>query len=397
MIAYVGSYPPRECGIATFTRDVIAAIGKLTREDSAVVMAVNDPNGRHGYPSRVKRCIERDVAASYDRAADAINASDCGLVSIQHEYGLFGGTWGAFLLRFMDRVRHPTVLTLHTVLPNPDPALRTVTQALIAHSAMTVVLARSAIEILAREYSIPREKLRFIPHGVPDVQRVPQAKAKRSLGLESGTVLATCGLMNPGKGIEYAIDAVATLVNEFPDLMYLVVGETHPGVIASNGEAYREQLQAQVRRLGLEAHVRFDNRYISYRELVLHLLATDVYLVPYLDLNQVVSGTVAYALGCGRAVVSTPSTYAREVLADGRGLFTAERDSTALSAAVSTILRDAVYRNQVEERAYLFGHQMTWPRVAQAYSDVYEEVRSGEHLGAQPLSDATCTELAIPA
>ena len=397
MIAYVGSYPPRECGIATFTRDVIAAIQKLTRVDSTVVIAVNEPTGRYGYPSRVKCHIERDVAASYDLAADAVNASDCELVSVQHEYGLFGGTWGSFLLRFMDRVRHPTVLTLHTVLPNPDPALRTVTQSLVDRSAMTIVLARSAIEILADDYGVAREKVRFIPHGVPDVQRLSQAKAKRALGLEGRTVLATCGLMNPGKGIQYAIEAVATLVNEFPDLLYLVVGETHPGVIASSGEAYRDQLEAEVRGLGLEAHVRFDNRYISYRELVLHLLATDVYLVPYLDLNQVVSGTVAYALGCGRAVVSTPSTYAREVLADGRGVLTAERDSRALGAAVSTILRDAAYRNQLEERAYLFGHQMTWPRVAQAYSDVYQEVRSGEPLRAQLLSDATLVELAIPA
>ncbi|MDE3075571.1 MAG: glycosyltransferase, partial [Chloroflexota bacterium] len=298
-IAYVGSYPPRECGIATFTRDVMAAVGKLTPPDRGIVVAVNDSSVRYKYPARVKHHIERDVAGSYDEVADFLDDRYCELVSIQHEYGLFGGTRGSLLLRFMDRVRQPIALTMHTVLPNPDPTLLMVTQALVARSAITIVLARSAIEILAGDYGIRPEKLRFIPHGVPNVQLVPQAKAKRALGLEGRTVLATCGLMNPGKGIQYAIEAVAGLVNEFPDLIYLVVGETHPGVIASSGEAYREQLQIQVQRLGLEAHVRFDNRYLSYRELVLHLLASDLYVVPYLDLNQVVSGTVVYALGCG--------------------------------------------------------------------------------------------------
>lgn len=374
-VAYVSSYPPRECGIATFTRDVVACVDKLMPLGRRFVVAVNDDDKRHAYPAPVKHHIERDVASSYDDAAAYISASQCGVVNIQHEYGLFGGLWGSLLLRFMDRVRQPIALTLHTVLPDPDPALLSVTQGLIARSATTIVLAQSAIDILKRDYGVPAAKLRFIPHGVPNVRPIPEAKAKRALGLGGRTVVTTCGLMNPGKGIQYAIDALAGLVDEFPDVLYLVVGETHPSVLAANGETYRRELQAQVRRLGLDQHIRFENRYLSYRELVLHLLATDVYVVPYLDLKQAVSGTLAYALGCGRAIVSTPSSYAKEVLADGRGMLADVRDSRSLGEAIGSILRNPSYKASLQQRAYAFGHQMTWPNVARAYAQAYEDIR----------------------
>jgi len=373
-VAYVSSYPPRECGIATFTRDVVACVDKLMPLGRRFVVAMNDDRTGYAYPPLVRRQIDRDVASSYDDAAAYVNDSPCRVVNIQHEYGLFGGLRGSHLLRFMDRVRQPIALTLHTVLPNPDPALLSVTQALIARSATTVVLAQSAIDILSRDYGVAAAKLRFIPHGVPNVRRVPEAKAKRALGLGGRSVVATCGLMNPGKGIQYAIDALAGLVDEFPEVLYLVVGETHPGVLAASGEAYRRELQAQVRHLGLDQHVRFENRYLSYRELVLHLLATDVYVVPYLNLEQVVSGTLAYAMGCGRAIVSTRSTYAKEVLADGRGELVEGQDAASLSAAMGRILRDPAYKADLQRRAYAFGHQMTWPNVAQAYARAYDDI-----------------------
>ncbi|HLG70784.1 MAG TPA: glycosyltransferase family 4 protein [Chloroflexota bacterium] len=380
-VAYVSSYPPRECGIATFTRDVVSCVDKLMPLGRRFVVAVNDDK-RHAYLPIVKSCIERDVASSYDDAAAYITASDCRVVSIQHEYGLFGGLWGSYLLRFMDRVRQPIALTMHTVLPNPDAALLSVTQGLIARSATTIVLAQSAVDILVRDYGVETAKVRFIPHGVPNVRRVPEAKAKRALGLDDRTILATCGLMNPGKGIQFAIDALATLVDEFPDVLYLVVGETHPGVLAANGEAYRRELQAQVRRLGLDEHVRFENRYLTYRELVLHLLATDVYVVPYLNLKQVVSGTLAYAMGCGRAIVSTPSIYAEEVLAGGRGELAAVEDASSLSASIGRILRDPSYKSVLQQRAYSFGHQMTWPSVARAYVQAYEDICDSDRATA---------------
>jgi polysaccharide biosynthesis protein PslF len=376
--AYVSSYPPRECGIATFTRDVVSCVDKLMPLGRRFVVAVNDDDRGYAYPPIVKHHIERDVASSYDGAAAYVTASQCRVVNIQHEYGLFGGLWGSYLLRFMDRVAQPIALTMHTVLPNPDQALLSVTQGLIARSATTIVLAQSAIEILKRDYGVDGAKLRFIPHGVPNVRRVPEAKAKHALGLDGRTIIATCGLMNPGKGIQYAIDALATLVDEFPDVLYLVVGETHPGVLAANGEAYRRELQAQVKRQGLDKHVRFENRYLSYRELVLHMLATDVYVVPYLNLQQVVSGTLAYAMGCGRAIVSTPSIYAKEVLAGGRGELAEVEDASSLSAAIGRILRDPIYKSVLQRRAYSFGHQMTWPAVARAYTQAYEDVCDSE-------------------
>ncbi|MHB8621543.1 MAG: glycosyltransferase family 4 protein [Chloroflexota bacterium] len=371
---YLGSYPPRECGIATFTRDLVAAIDKPVPGKRSHIIAMNDGGKRYDYPAAVKYQIERDDPHSYDRAAELVSQAGYQVVNVQHEYGLFGGGRGDFLFRFLDRVRQPVVITLHTVLPNPDSELRDVTQGLIGRAAGVVVLAETAVDILVRDYGISRGKLWVIPHGVPNVRPVATRKAKAALGLGDRPVLATCGLMNPGKGIEYAIDAMAGLVKEFPNLLYLVVGETHPGVRAQSGEAYREQLHEQVRRLGLEEHVQFHNRYLKYRELVLYLLAADVYVVPYLDLNQIVSGTLAYAVGCGRAVVSTPSAYAREILAGGRGLLAESRDAESIQAAVGRILRNPIFKSDLQQRAYAHGHKMIWPRVAHAYLEMFETV-----------------------
>jgi polysaccharide biosynthesis protein PslF len=392
--AYVGSFPPRECGIATFTRDLVAAVDRSSPLRSGHIVAVNDPGRVYGYPSAVKWHIDRDVPSSYDEAAEYLNGSRCQVVNVQHEYGLFGGARGDNLFRLMDRLEKPVVLTMHTTLPNPDSELREVTRGLISRASSTVVLAQTAINILDRDYGIARDKLRFIPHGVPNVRLVSTDAAKRALGLSRRPVLATCGLMNPGKGIEYALEAVAGLIDEFPDLVYLVVGETHPGVRAEMGEAYRERLEAKVRELGLEGHVIFKNRYLAYRELVLHLLASDVYVVPYLDLNQIVSGTLAYALGCGRAIVSTPSAYAREILAGGRGSLAEARDPVSLQTRIGAVLRNPEYQRSVQAKAYAYGHQMVWSNVARTYLETFQaacdeaNVRSFEMEPAAPTMEA---------
>jgi len=368
---YVGSFPPRECGIATFTRDLVTAVDRLNHPAPGHVVAMNDPGRRYEYPTSVKWQIERDDPRSYDEAASFVNDSRYEMVNVQHEYGLFGGRQGDFLFRFLDRLTKPVVLTMHTTLPEPDGSLRDVTRALIDRSDKVIVLARSAIDILARDYGVGSNKLQFVPHGVPNVRPVSSQAAKRRLGLGQRPVLATCGLMNPGKGIEYALEALAMLVDEFPDLLYLVVGQTHPGIRAQQGESYREQLEAQVRRLGLEQNVVFENRYLAYRELVLHLLASDIYVVPYLNLNQIVSGTLAYAVGCGRAVVSTPSVYAREVLADGRGLLAEARNPQSLAAGIGALLRNPDDKFQLQARAYAYGHEMIWPNVARGYLETF--------------------------
>jgi len=371
---FIASYPPRECGIATFTRDLVTAVDRLNPAEPGRIVAMTDPGKSYLYPAAVEWQIQRDVASSYEEAAELVNDGPYDVVNVQHEYGLFGGAYGAHLFRFLDRLRKPVVLSMHTTLPNPNPELRSVTRRLLERVDRTIVLARTALDILERDYAADCSRVRFVPHGVPNVHFISPDRAKRALGLGRRPVLATCGLMNTGKGIEYALDAVAALVDEFPDLVYLVVGETHPGVRAEMGEAYREQLEEQVRRLGLEDHVVFENRYLAYRELVLRLLACDVYVVPYLDLNQIVSGTLAYAVGCGRAVVSTASAYASEILADGRGLLAEARSAASLQSRIGALLRNPEYRGQVQLRAYRRGHAMVWPNVAQAYLETFREV-----------------------
>ncbi|HLG69405.1 MAG TPA: glycosyltransferase family 4 protein [Chloroflexota bacterium] len=368
----MSSFPPRECGLATFTADVKTAVDRANPGGCSWVMAMDVPHQRHAYPRSVRLQIAREDRLQYVEAARFVNDMDCDLVNVQHEYGLFGGVYGSYLLDFINVVQRPVVLTLHTTLPDPPQELRTITRELVAASAETVVLARTAVDILQRDYGIPAEQLHFIPHGVPNVRLLPTQAAKRALGIADRRVIVTCGLINPGKGIEYAIEGVAGLVKEFPDVLYLVVGETHPGVRAESGEAYRESLQARVHELGLDNHVRFVNRYLRYRELVLYLLASDVYMVPYLNLDQIVSGTLAYALGCGRAIVSTPSIYAREVLADGRGVLVPPRSAEAIATMTAGLLRHDGWRTRMQQAAYDLGHGMIWPNVARRYLEVYE-------------------------
>jgi glycosyltransferase involved in cell wall biosynthesis len=372
-LVYLSSFPPRECGLATFTLSVVKAVNRASSTDPGWVIALNEARMPYAYPPAVRFLIERDEAPSYVEAAAWVNDTDRDVVNIQHEYGLFGGVWGSYLLEFTRRVRRPVVLTLHTVLPAPSPELREITQELITCASKTVVLARAAKGILSRDYGVDTGEVHFIPHGVPNVPFAAPDGAKKPLGLEGRRVILTCGLINPGKGIEYAIEAMAGLVREFPDLLYLIVGETHPGVRQETGESYRGLLLTLVRKFGLGDHVRFVNRYVDYRELVQYLLASDVCLVPYLNLDQIVSGTLAYALGCGRAIVSTPSSYAREALADGRGVLVAPRNAPEIESAVAQILRDDGLRERLQRAAYELGHSMIWPNVATQYLDVFQQ------------------------
>ncbi len=383
-VAYVASYLPRECGIATFTHSVLRSVERAEPHWSSAVVAVNQPGERLDYPALVAAQFERDDPQSYDAAAGRLNAAGFDVLNIQHEYGLFGGTWGSHLLRLLEASRLPSALTLHTVLPSPDPDLRRVTRALIDRAETTVVLARGAIDILARDYGVSPGKLRFIPHGVPNVLPDQHDEAKRRLGFAGRQVLATCGLINSGKGIEYALEAVARLVDRFPQLLYVVAGETHPGVRAREGEAYRQRLEQQARELGVQDHVLFVNRYLSYPELIDYLLACDLYVVPYLNLNQIVSGTLAYAMGCGCAIVSTPSLYAREVLDGGRGMVVPACDPPALAGAAAQVLGDDEVQRQLRQAAYAYARYMIWPEVGRAYVALFRELARP----AVPLSKA---------
>jgi glycosyltransferase involved in cell wall biosynthesis len=376
-VVHVGSFPPRACGIATYTADVAEAVAGATGQPYAVV-AADDGDGALRYGPQVMATLRLGDPASYVRAAGAVNAGDAAVVSIQHEYGLFGGPYGADLLLFLDHVQRPVVTTLHTTLPDPAPELRRITRALAARSARLVVLADSGAEILQRDYGIGGPKVRVVPHGVPTVPwgEPHRRAAKAAWGAQDRLVLSTFGLLGRGKGIEEAILALPHIVARHPSVLYLVAGRTHPGVLRHEGEAYRNELQARVRSLGLSGHVRFEDRYLALEEIVQLLLATDVYLMAYQHRDQVVSGTLAYALGAGRAVVATPFTYAAEVLPPDRGVLVPFGNAPAIARAVSGLLAQPERRAALEAAAYRLGCSWRWPRIGQRYADLLADAEA---------------------
>lgn len=387
-VAVLSSYPPRECGIATFARDLIGAIEStshlrhLTRLPTSHpwVIAINEAGQSYDYESRVRWTIDRDDRASYRRVADEINRSHVRVVSIQHEYGLYGGEDGEYLLDFMEQVRRPIVLTMHTVLEHPTPSLRLTTEHLINQSDAVVVLAESAREILATSYRRARlDKLQLIHHGTPTVRFEATKRHQRRMGLDGHTVLSTFGLLGPDKGIEYAIRALPEIVAQHPEVVYLILGQTHPGQRRFAGESYREMLKSLVDELDLRDHVRFYNHYLSTEELIRFLRATDVYVMPYLNPEQIVSGTLAYAVACGKAIVATPFTYAREMLGEERGMLARFRDPQSISTAVNTLLDDPTGMADMQLRAFNHGRRMHWPAVGTSYCRLYQRVIDDYH------------------
>lgn len=372
-IALLGSYPPRACGIATFTADVATALDQESSRPTKII-AIDEPGADRMYRPNVHWRLQQHNPQSYLDTAAAIGKSNVKLVNIQHEYGLFGGDDGEMLLSFINAVPQPVVTTLHTVVPNPSPHFRAVTRALFAASAEMVVLARSATPLLRDAYGIDPERVTFIPHGIPSVPRRPGMRRamKLRLGLSGRTVLSTFGLLNPDKGIEYVLEALPALVERYPDLLFLIIGETHPGIRQHSGESYRNSLQALVDEGGLHEHVRFVNQYLTLEDLLDYLVATDVYLMAYLNPDQIVSGTLAYALGSGKAVVATPFRYAQEMLADERGVIVPFRSSEQIMAALDDLLKHPSKRAVMEEKAYIFSRNMEWHAVAAAYQAVFQ-------------------------
>ncbi len=371
---FLGSYPPRECGIATFTRDIVEAFDRQFGARSQVI-AIDEPGGEvRRYPPEVVARISQVDRPSHLHAADFINEHPAQLLNIQHEYGLFGGDRGEWLVDLLAVVTKPVVLTLHTVLPEPDEKMLQVTRQLCRYSAKVVALSETGRELLERVYGIEAEKLRLIHHGVPDVPFQSTQGPKASFGIGQRAVISTFGLISRGKGLEYALEAMRAIVTRHPETLYLILGETHPVVRRSEGESYRESLHELVREYGLQYNVELVDKYLDFDEVVSYLGATDIYLTPYLNPTQIVSGTLAYAVGCGKAIVSTPYLYAKELLAYGRGFIVPFRDSSAIAARVIALLDDPSLRRATERRAYRFGRQMTWPRVAAEYGRLFSEL-----------------------
>jgi glycosyltransferase involved in cell wall biosynthesis len=378
-VALVSTYPPRQCGIATFTYDLAHALPAPW-----TVVAIDEGCGTGVYGPEVGGVIRKHDRASYRRAAEALDAGGLQAVSLQHEFGLFGGEWGEYVLELLEHLRAPVVATLHTSLRRPPRAAREIMEEILRLSAALVVPTRAGAALLREQYGPPRGPVYVVPHGVPDLPRTPgrRPSAKRALGLLQRKVLLTFGLINPGKGIEFALRALPRIAEAHPDVLYLVVGRTHPGVAAIHGEAYRRSLQSLAQDLGVSKHVRFENRYVSQQELLLYLQACDLFLLPYCNPEQAVSGTLAYAMGMGRAVVATPFEFAREALGRGRGALVPFRDAGALARRVVHLLEDRAQRSAIERGALHYTRSWVWPEVGTAYARVIASV-TRSHLATE--------------
>lgn len=373
-VLFLGSFPPRECGIATFTKDVIESFDDAFGSRSEVV-AIDEPGGEtRAYSSRVVARLAQDDRASYKRTAHDIDAHPSDVLDVQHEYGLFGGADGAWFLDLIEEVRKPVVVSLHTVLPKPSDDHRLLTRRICERADAIVVLSQTGKQLLASTYGVDAAKVHVVHHGVPDVPFRSAEPSKARFGLTGRAVISTFGLISRGKGLEYGIEAMRTITARRPDALYLILGQTHPSVRRHEGESYREELNALVARYGLEKNVVLIDRYLDFDELVAYLGATDIYLTPYLNPVQIVSGTLAYAIGMGKAIVSTPYLYAEELLANEHGLLAPFRNPDALASAVLRLLEDAWLRRTIEGRCYRFGRRMTWPNVALAYGRVLSSV-----------------------
>lgn len=369
-VALLGNHLPRQCGIATFTTDLADAISETFPGIECAVVAMNDAGRHHAYGDRVRFEIAESDLSSYRRATDFLNVAGFDVLCLQHEYGIFGGKAGSHILALLSEVRMPVVTTLHTILSEPTVEQRRVMDEITRLSSRLIVMSRCGNELLREVHGVPADKIDLIPHGIPTL---PSSRAsKKRLGVEGMSLILTFGLLSPDKGIEYVIDALPAVVARHPTTTYLVVGATHPHVKEWHGEVYRRSLELRAHKLGMEAHVVFHDRFVSASELAEFLSAADIYITPYRNPEQITSGTLAYAVGNGKAVISTPYRYARELLADGRGVLVPWGDVAAISAALDKLLSDPGELRALSARATEYGRDMIWPSVARQYVSSFE-------------------------
>ena len=375
-IAFLGASLPRLCGIATFTHDLSEAVAVAAPASQCFAGAVNDRIEGYDYPPRVRFELDQKDLDSYRRAADFLNFNNADVLCVQHEFGIYGGSAGSHLLALLKEVRMPVVTTLHTVLREPNADQRKVMEGLIRRSDRLVVMARKGTDILREAYGVPDTKVDIIFHGIPDMPFIDSSFYKAQFGVEGRMVLLTFGLIGPGKGIEYAIEALPEIMKRHPNVVYLVLGATHPHLVAREGESYRLGLARLAEDRGVKGHVIFYNRFVSLDDLKEFIGATDIYLTPYLNETQITSGTLAYVFGAGKAVVSTPYWHAQELLADGRGILVPFRDPQAIAEGVRAFLDDPARLQETREKAYQAGREMIWPAVAQRYIESFQRART---------------------
>lgn len=374
-VAVVGNYLPRQCGIATFTTHLCEALADAAPELTVIAIPVNDRPEGYTYPQRVRFELDQNEVSSYLSATDFLNINSVDVVCVQHEYGIFGGPAGSHILAMMRELRMPLVTTLHTILKDPDANQRWVLEEIARLSDRIVVMTRRGVEFAREIYGIPEKKIDLIPHGIPDVPFVDPNFYKDQFGLQGKIVLLTFGLLSPNKGIENVIAALPRVLECWPNLVYVVLGATHPHVRERHGEDYRFSLERLARKLGVERHVVFHNRFVSQEELLDFIGAADIYITPYLNEAQITSGTLAYSVGAGKAVISTPYWHAQELLDDGRGILVPFGDPSEMAKAILRLLDNEAERHAMRKRAYLACREMAWPNVAAMYLRCFERAR----------------------
>ncbi|HEY6272316.1 MAG TPA: glycosyltransferase family 4 protein [Terriglobales bacterium] len=374
-IAFLGDYLPRKCGIATFTTDLLTSVAAEHAESQCFAVAVNDTEGGYEYPGVVRFEIEEQDLASYRRAADFLNIGNVDMVCVQHEFGIFGGLAGSHVLALLRELKMPVVTTLHTVLRDPNSEQRRVIKELITRSTRLVVMTERGERMLREVYQAPPSKIDLIPHGIPDIPFVDPNYYKDQFGVEGRVVLLTFGLLSPNKGIENVLNALPQILADFPEVVYIVLGATHPNELRERGEAYRLSLEILAKKNRVEKNVIFYNRFVELEELKEFIGAADLYITPYLNEAQITSGTLAYAFGAGKAVVSTPYWHAAELLAEERGALVPFGDAKAIAREVVSLLGDATRRNAIRKSAYKLGREMVWSNVARLYMRSFELAR----------------------
>ena len=375
-IAVIGNYLPRQCGIATFTTDLCAAIAAEYGTARLLALPVNDTEPGYDYPARVRWSLAQDDLKTYQEAADFLNFNNIDMVCLQHEYGIFGGAAGSHILHLLRGLKMPVVTTLHTVLRGPDPNQLMVMEEIAELSDRLIVMSQLSSQLLQETFKVPGSKIDMVPHGVPDLPFLDPNFYKDRFGVEGKAVLLTFGLLSPNKGIENVIEALPQILSRHKNVVYIVAGATHPHVLRREGDQYRASLQALAKQVGVESQVMFHDRFVSPEEMVEFIGAADIYITPYRHEAQVVSGTLAYALGAGKAIISTPYWYAIELLDDRRGALVPFQNPDAIAQKTIELLDTPAIRHAMRKRAYLFARQMIWKRVAQGYMESFARVRS---------------------
>ncbi|MFC1724874.1 glycosyltransferase family 4 protein [candidate division KSB1 bacterium] len=383
-VAVIGNYLPRQCGIATFTTDLVEGLSEEAPDIYCWVAAMNDTPEGYAYPEKVRFEINQNKLSDYNVASQFLNISQTDIVCVQHEYGIFGGPAGSHLLKLLGNLRKPVVTTLHTVLKDPAPEYREVMCKLSELSDKLVVMSHKAFDFLTDIYSVPEDKIVFIHHGIPDTPFIDPSFNKDKFRVEGKKVLLTFGLLSPNKGIENALQALPAVIEKHPDVVYIILGATHPHILKFHGDEYRIMLQQLVQKLRISENVIFQNRFVELKELCEYLGIADIYVTPYLEEAQISSGTLAYAMGTGKAVISTPYWYAAEMLAEDRGRIVPFNNPDAMAEQIIDLLDNDIDRHAMRKKAYMFSRDAVWKEVSRKYLQVFREVQLNRARNPRP-------------